>query len=194
MGDPRDTESGKHVAQLQLPETIAHIYDSHFDFVWRNARRLGVPEASADDVVQDVFIVVQRRIADFDGRSSMQAWIFGILQRVVSDHRRNHRRKAARNVPLEHEAARGVGAASGPSPSELAERSERLRLLERLLGELDEPKRTLLILSELEEWTLREIAQFFGSNISTIYSRLRVAKRDFELAYARAQSGKEDLP
>jgi RNA polymerase sigma-70 factor (ECF subfamily) len=87
-----------------------------------------------------------------------------------------------------------VGAASGPSPSELAERSERLRLLERLLGELDEQKRTLLILSELEEWTLREIAQFFGSNISTIYSRLRVAKRDFELAYARAQSGKEDLP
>ena len=144
--------------------------------------------------MQDVFIVVQRRIADFDGRSSKQAWIFGILQRVVSDHRRNHRRKAARNVPLEHEAARGVGAASGPSPSELAERSERLRLLERLLGELDEQKRTLLILSELEEWTLREIAQFFGSNISTIYSRLRVAKRDFELAYARAQSGKEDLP
>jgi RNA polymerase sigma-70 factor, ECF subfamily len=64
--------------------------------------------------------------------------------------------------------------------------SEHIRLLERLLGELDEQKRTLLILSELEEWTLRQIAEFFGSNISTIYSRLQAAKRDFALAYTRA--------
>ena len=171
-----------------LHGTLAQIYDAHFDFVWRNARRLGVPDASADDVAQDVFMIVQRRIADFDGRASMQAWIFGILVRVVRDHRRSFRRKGARNVSLEHEASREAGAAPGPTPVEQAERAERMRLLEQLLGELDEEKRTLLMLSELEEWTLREIAEFYGSNTSTIYSRLRAAKRAFEQAYQRVQA------
>jgi RNA polymerase sigma-70 factor (ECF subfamily) len=178
-----------------LPATLAQIYDAHFDFVWRNARRLGVPEASADDVAQDVFMIVQRRIADFDGRASLRAWIFGILIRVVRDHRRSFRRKGGRHVPLDHECTKDdVALSSGPTPIELAERGERVRLLNTLLAGLDEDKRTLLILSELEEWTLREIAALFGSNTSTIYSRLRAAKRAFEQAYARSQAGKKDVP
>ena len=177
-----------------LPADLAQIYDAHFDFVWRNARRLGVSEASADDVAQDVFMIVQRRIADFDGRASMQAWIFGILVRVVRDHRRTFRRKGARNVSLEHDLAQDLGAAPGLTPVEQAERAERMRLLDKLLGQLDEDKRTLLILSEYEEWTLREIAELYGSNTNTIHSRLRAAKRAFEQAYARSQAGKEELP
>jgi RNA polymerase sigma-70 factor (ECF subfamily) len=177
-----------------LPQTIAQIYDSYFDFVWRNARRLGIPEASADDVTQDVFIVVQRRIDSYDGRASMQAWIFGILLRVVQDHRRSFRRKGARHVPLEHEVNRSAGAAHDPSPLDQLERLQRVRLVEQLLSEIDEDKRCLLILSEIEQWTLREIAQFYGSNINTIYSRLRAAKRAFEQAYERSQSAKEPLP
>jgi RNA polymerase sigma-70 factor (ECF subfamily) len=85
----------------------------------------------------------------------------------------------------------------GRTPIEQAERAEHARLLDRLLCELDEDKRTLLILSEIEEWTLREIAEYYGSNTNTIHSRLRAAKRAFELAYLRAQAGqagKEELP
>ena len=177
-------------ARASLPATLAEIYDSHFHYVWRNARRLGVLEASADDVVQDVFMVVQRRIQDYDGRASMQAWIFGILIRVVHDHRRSFLRKGARHVPLEGDAA----ASQDPTPTEFAEQAERKHLVERVLSELDEQKRTLLILSELEQWTLREIAELFGSNINTIHSRVRAAKRAFEEAYTRAKTGKEDLP
>ncbi len=175
-----------------LVGSLAEIYDAHFDFVWRNARRLGVPEASADDVVQDVFMVVQRRIADFDGRVQLRAWIFGILVRVARDHRRSFRRKGARNVSLDHEAAQSANVvAQGPTPSELAERSERVRILDMLLSRLDDDKRMLLVLSELEQWTLREIAELLGSNTNTIYSRLRAAKGAFEKVYARwlADSG-----
>jgi RNA polymerase sigma-70 factor (ECF subfamily) len=185
---------GTAVSESSLPGTLAEIYEAHFDFVWRNARRLGVPEDSADDVAQDVFVVVQRRLADYDGRASMQAWIFGILIRVVRDHRRRFRRKGSRTVPLDQEGLNPFGAAPGSAPSELAEHAERVRLLDRLLSELDEDKRTLLILSELEQWTLREIAVFFDSNINTIFSRLKVAKRAFEQAYARSQTGKVELP
>jgi RNA polymerase sigma-70 factor (ECF subfamily) len=178
-----------------LPGSLAAIYDEHFDFIWRNARRLGVPDAQADDVVQDVFIVVQRRIKDFDGRVPLRAWVFGILVRVVRDYRRSFRRKGSRCVPLE-EAAGSHGmsaAASDPNPGELAERSERIRLLDTLLDRLDEGKRTVLVLSELEQWTLREIAEFMGSNINTVHSRLRAAKRDFERLHAEwlAEKGVE---
>jgi RNA polymerase sigma-70 factor (ECF subfamily) len=172
--------------------SLAQIYDAHFAFVWRNARRLGVSETNADDVVQDVFVIVQRRIQDFDGRKHMRAWLFGILVRVVSDHRRSYRRKGARCVPLEHEASHLVELQ--PTPGEHAERAQRVRLLEHLLCQLDEAKRSLLILSELEEWTLREIAEFSGSNVNTVYSRLRVAKRDFDKVYARWLADKGEAP
>ncbi|MGE3634951.1 MAG: RNA polymerase sigma factor, partial [Sandaracinaceae bacterium] len=72
---------------------LEEIYDACFDFVWRSARRMGVAEAHADDVVQEVFLVAHRRLADFEGRSSVRTWLFGILLRVVSDHRRTLRRK-----------------------------------------------------------------------------------------------------
>ena len=175
--------------QGELPETLAQIYDAHFDFVWRNARRLGVPEASADDVTQDVFMIVQRRLANYDGRASMQAWIFGILMRVVSSHRRSYRRKSANNVPLDQSLNRELGETSDPTPIEQLERAESTQLLERALSKLDEEQRSLLILSEMEEWTLREIAALYDSNINTIYSRLRAAKRAFERAYSLVQSG-----
>jgi RNA polymerase sigma-70 factor (ECF subfamily) len=170
-----------------LVGTLAEIYRAHFHFVWRNARRLGVPDAHVDDVVQDVFIVVHRRLKDFDGRVPLRAWIFGILVRVARGHRRAFQRKAARCVPFLHDNT----VAAGPSPSELAERSERIALLELLLSQLDENKAMLIVLAELEQWTLREIAEFMDSNINTIYSRLCAAKRDFDKAYARwlARSG-----
>jgi RNA polymerase sigma-70 factor, ECF subfamily len=181
-------------ATRTLPRSLAEIYDAYFDFVWRNARRLGVPEASADDVAQDVFVIVQRRMFTYDGRSSLQAWIFGILIRVVREQRRSYRRKHSRDEPLEPELDRGACVAPGPTPVEQLEREQRVRLVDQLLNQLDEDKRTLLILSELEEWTLREIAEFYGSNINTIFSRLRAAKRDFERAYERSQAAKEGLP
>lgn len=183
-----------HASCALLPDRMAQLYEDHFDFVWRNARRLGVPEASADDVTQDVFLVVQRRIADFDGRTSIQSWIFGILMRVVRDHRRSFRRKGARTVSLDHESTRHGGAIAYQGANEAVEHAERVRLFETLLAELDEDKRTLLILAELEQWTLREIAELFGSNTNTIYSRVRAAKRAFEQAYARSQAGKGRLP
>src|SRR5687767_2802019 len=70
------------------------VYDEHVDFVWRSARRLGVPGTFADDVVQQTFLVVHRRLHDFEHRSSVKTWLFSILLRVVQDHRRSMRRKS----------------------------------------------------------------------------------------------------
>jgi RNA polymerase sigma-70 factor (ECF subfamily) len=180
--DVRGIASGPHAA----PASFAQIYAEYADFVWRNARRLGVPASNAEDVVQEVFIVVQRRVVDFDGRASMRSWIFGILVHVVRRYRRTFRRKDARCVSLDHDTSpERASEAFGSSPHEQAESAERVRLLELLLGQLDEDKRTLLVLSELEEWTLREIAEYLGSNTNTVYSRLRRAKKAFEDLHRR---------
>src|SRR5688572_27133421 len=73
--------------------SFASVYDEYFAFVWRSARRLGVPESHLDDVVQDVFVTVYRRLPDFEGRSQLKTWIFGILRHTISDLRRGQRRK-----------------------------------------------------------------------------------------------------
>lgn len=178
--------------QCMSTQSFVEIYREHFDFVWRNTLRLGVPTASADDVVQEVFIVVQRRLAEFDGRASMRSWLFGILGHVVMGYRRGFKRKDARCVPLEQAPRDVFTTGAGSTPSDHAENAEQVRILEMLLDRLDEDKRTLLVLSELEEWTLREIAEHLGSNINTVYSQLRAAKRAFEklyLSYVTRQGG-----
>jgi RNA polymerase sigma-70 factor (ECF subfamily) len=98
---PRDPSTRTIIEPNVTVGTVTEIYNEYFDFVWRNARRLGVPASAADDVVQEVFIVVQRRLSEFDGRTQIRSWIFGILVRVVGNYRRTFLRKEARCVPLD---------------------------------------------------------------------------------------------
>lgn len=155
------------------------IYDSCFDFVWRNARRLGVADAQVDDAVQEVFLVVHRRLAEFEGRSSVKTWLFGILAKVAADHRRSVRRKSPH--------ARSPGGAveadtvpdSSRSPDHHLTKSEGVRLLHKVLDELDDDKRAVFVLSELEQMTAPEIAEALGQNVNTVYARLRAARADF---------------
>ncbi len=162
------------------------VYDAHFGFVWRTARRMGVPEAAADDVVQDVFVVVHRRLRDFDGRAPVKYWLLGIVTRVVADHRRTYFRKDARNVPpgVDSDGAETM-ASPDPEPLEQAERAETFRLVTSLLGELDRDKREVLTLAQFDELSAVEIAEALGLNVNTVYGRLRAAKQAFDAAYAR---------
>lgn len=160
------------------------LYEEHFDLVWRTARRLGIPESAADDVVQDTFVVLHRRLSEYDGETPVRRWLIGILTRVVADHRRRHRRKEAANVPHPEESERALASAS-PAPSADLEQAEAVRLLDALLGELDEDKREVLVLAQLEELTVPEIAELLGANVNTIYARLRTARREFDAAHAR---------
>lgn len=176
-----------HADKTALPP-FAAIYDEHFDLVWRTARRLGVPEASADDVVQDVFLVLHRKAGEYDGHTPVKRWILGMTVRVVADHRRRYRRKDAPCVPAPADSDGNVMLASNQrTPSADAELEEQMRLLEQLLAQLPEEKREVLVLSELEEMTVPEIAEMLGANVNTIYARLRTARQEFERLYARHQ-------
>ena len=67
---------------------FADVYAAHFDLVWRSLRHLGVPERLLDDAVQDVWLIVHRKLDEFDGRSTASTWLFGICINVARSRRR----------------------------------------------------------------------------------------------------------
>src|SRR5882672_7751261 len=74
--------------------SLQEVYDQTLPFVLRKARRLGVGESDIDDVMQEVFVAVFRRLHDFEGRSSIRTWVLGILARLVQNYRRRQRHKS----------------------------------------------------------------------------------------------------
>jgi RNA polymerase sigma-70 factor (ECF subfamily) len=163
--------------------SFERIYDDHVDFVWRSARRLGVSEAAVDDVVQQVFLIVHRRWDEFEHRSSYKTWIFSILLRAVSEHRRHVRRKSPHWLFGMREDPEILEAPHGPE--EELEKAEAARLIEQLLESLDDDKRAVFVLAELEQMNAAEIADATGTATKTVYSRLRAARADFERAAER---------
>lgn len=167
--------------QSRVQVSFAAIYNDYFEFVWRNLRRLGVAEEGLRDAAQDVFIVVHRRLSEFDGSGRIQPWLYSILRRVASDHRRLARRKGWSN----HEQPESIVDPHEPGPEARAVRGEARRLLLRLLGELDEDRRELVILVELEGLNVPEAAHAMNCNLNTAYARLRSARQLMQGGFAR---------
>ncbi len=163
--------------------TFETLYDECFEVVWRNLRRMGVPEATLDDAVQDTFLVAHRRLGEFEGRSSPRTWMVGIALKVAADHRRRQRRKGnAEEIPATLVDSR-------PGPHEASENREAMRILDGVLQQLDEARREVFVLAELEQMTAPEISQALDLNVNTVYSRLRAARADFDQALARHKRG-----
>jgi RNA polymerase sigma-70 factor (ECF subfamily) len=170
--------SGPVPAALRL--VFDDVYRDYFAFVWRSAKRLGVRDAALDDVVQEVFLIVHRRLEEFEGRSSVRTWLFGITLRVARDYRRSTLRKSP-DATVDPDTLR----ASSAGPGEAAEKAEAVRLLHAILDELDDERREVFVMAELEQITMPEIADALAINVNTAYARLRAARQSFEAALAR---------
>lgn len=157
-----------------MKRSTSELYERHFEFVWTNLRRLGVPEDQLEDAVHDVFVVVHRRRASYDGSAQVRTWLFGILRRVASHHRRGlvrHRRR--------------LDALAAEPPPQLAteealEHRRRLRVAEACLARLEPRKREVFILVHVEQMTGREAADALAINPNTASARLRAARQAFE--------------
>ena len=171
---------------------LRRLYDSHFAFVWRNLRRMGVPAVLLEDATQDVFLVVHRRWSSFDaGWSSVETWLFGILLRVARNHRRALKRRAVwfvSSAEAKEATTQEPAASSGEAgPADLAERREAVAILDRLLEALDDDKRAVLVLVDVEQLSVPQAAEALGANLNTTYWRLRAARRQFQRAVDRLQ-------
>ena len=161
--------------------SFREVYDRYFAFVWRAAANRGVRRAALDDVVQEVFIVVHRKLPEFQGRSSMRTWIAGIVRWVVSDYVRKRGNQPAGDELPEHAAH------AGAMPLEELERKAAVEVLETLLSKMNDEQREAFVLHELEHMSGIEIAEITGVNENTVWSRLRAARKIFQEGVARQQ-------
>lgn len=160
---------------------VTEVHAAHADFVWATLHRMGVREADVPDVLQDVFVVVHRRRAGWDGSEHLRAWLFAICGRLV----RNYRRKAFRR----HERLMGEvpepRAAGAPDPERAAVAADARRTAERLLATLSPDRRAVFVMFEVEGLSCREIADQLGIPLGTVHSRLHKARAGFAKALGR---------
>lgn len=152
-------------------EWVVDAYRQYFKYVWALLGRLGVPEASLDDVTQEVFLVLHRRRAEFRGGSSVRTWLHGIALHTARRHREKLARRRRKDEALESDAP-------VPPPTPEAEVGQRraLQRLDQLLGQLGDEQREVFVLAEIAELPAPEIAELLGTKLNTVYSRLRLAR------------------
>jgi RNA polymerase sigma-70 factor (ECF subfamily) len=139
-------------------------------------------ESDVEDRTQEVFVVAHRRFDEFEDRGhGPRAWLFQIVLRVASDARRHRRRH-----PEDPDGGDVSSRASGdPTQADAVARREALSQLDSALETIDVSRRAVLVLHEIEEMTAPEIAQVLAIPLNTVYSRLRVARLELEVALAR---------
>jgi RNA polymerase sigma-70 factor (ECF subfamily) len=159
---------------------LEQLYREQYEFVWRCVRRLGVAKDRVDDAVQDVFLVVDRRIHEFLPTGSVRSWLFAISMRVASAYRRSERRHRRRV-----EAFGRAAASSEP------ERAPAVVLLHQLLAQLSDDRRAVFILADLEKMSAPEISEALGVKLNTVYSRLRAARAQVQAVAERITRGEQ---
>lgn len=169
------------------------LFDSHLSFVWRNLRRLGVPESAVEDAAQDVFLVVHRRWDTWrPERSALETWLFGIVLRVAHNHRRAQRRRLMWFLPSHEQDAREA-ASTADGPVELVSRREVVAIFERAVERIDQDKRAVFLMVDVEQMSVPEAARALDINLNTAYWRLRKARMAFRHALARLRTHENDV-
>jgi RNA polymerase sigma-70 factor (ECF subfamily) len=167
-----------------LPLRFAEIFREHHSAVTRWVRNLGISPADADDVVQEVFLVVHRRLPEFRGPGTVRGWLFSITRRVCSNVRRGRARAHARLQKSERP--------SPPrAPDEALLRAEAFELMQGFLDRLDSTQRVVYVLMEVEGMHAPEVAELLGLGVQTVYSKLRSARGKLKKMIARHRAQEE---
>lgn len=171
---PRDPSE----SEQERAERLRNVVREHFASVWRFLRRLGFQPHIVDDAVQDLFLVVLRRIDDvLPGRE--RAFLFAAAIRIAT----KMAGRGAREVPVGERVTLDVE--PGATPETLLADERARQLLMRLLLELEERQRVVFVMYEIEEMTIPEIAEILELPVGTVASRLRAAREDFRAKLAR---------
>lgn len=165
--------------------TSRQVFDEHAAYVFRVLRYLGVRDADVQDVCQEVFITVHRKIDSFEGRSSVRTWLYRISQRAASDYRRRAyvRREVVTDLVMDHPGR--------PEHPDTTRRLEARSTLTFALDRLDESKRDVFVLYEVEGLTMREVCEILDCPLQTAYSRLHAARKILTEAVGDDDRGEE---
>jgi RNA polymerase sigma-70 factor (ECF subfamily) len=153
---------------------LGRIVGEHFDVLWRFLRRLGIAEGDVDDAVQEVVLVVARKLSQVSPDSE-RSFVLSTAFRVASSFRRtSQRRREVDDSELMHLESPDL------DPEALAEQQRLRRILQTVLDDLPIDLRAVFVLYELEEMTMAEIARSLDLPPGTVASRLRRSRETFE--------------
>jgi RNA polymerase sigma-70 factor, ECF subfamily len=162
-----------------IPVGFDEVYQAHFSFVWRNVLNRGVPRSAVDDVVQEVFLVVHRKLSAFEGRAQVRTWLATVIRKVVAGHLRR-RRNQPMGEPLE-----GDTESTQQGPAEALETKAAVSSFYEIMEQMTDEQREVFVLHDLEQMKGREIAEITDTNENTVHTRLRAARRIFQEGVAR---------
>lgn len=172
--DSPDLDARQVARPAPPPLTFQQLYAQHAAFCWRALRHLGVSPAAIDDAVQELWVVVHRRHGDFEGRSELKSWLFGIAINVARNQRRAQRRldtaRASQSELLEPPS----------DPSERERQREAFDLVQSYLATLDEQRRAIFVSCLLEGLSAAETAGATGLALDTVQNRVRALRRSFK--------------
>jgi RNA polymerase sigma-70 factor (ECF subfamily) len=173
------------------PLTLAYLYAEHFRYVFRCLRSLGVSDRELDDAIQDVFLVVQKKLPEFDGKVSPKTWLYAIGLRIARRYKERAYLERTRRTPSES----GEQLLTSPIRVDLSlEHGEQLAFAKIALEALDDEKREAFVLSQVEELSAPEIAEIIGIPVNTVYSRVRAARTAFNAEIHRLETGLRRRP
>lgn len=194
---PAASPGTPHAAAVPARPALPQIYEECFGYVWTCLKRLGVWERDLEDATHDVFLVVHRRLPDYDPARPLKPWLAGIATRVASEFRRRaqHRRETlSEDGEMElHRSStsatpsRGFGRSIPAADVALVDKQRR-DLVIAALERLDFDRRTVLVLHDIEGHAMPEVAAVLDVNLNTLYARLRAARADFAAA-VKAMTG-----
>ena len=163
--------------------TLEEVYRQHAGFVWRAIRRFSVPEDEAEDVLHNVFLVVDRKLPSYDGRAALRSWLWGITRGVVANHHRARKRERQRLQRLQPAPVTAV--------DETVARKQVADQVEAFIATLPLQMREIFELCDVEGMRGPDVAQTLGLELAVVYARLRTARRRMQ-RYFEAPPGAEN--
>lgn len=181
-------------AMLSEPTVLSSVVRSgrgfrvEFEYVQRTLRRLGTDQSEVDDLAQEVFLVLHRRWSEFDQSRPLRPYLFGVAVRIaLANQRKRAREVAIGNIELGDD---------GPGPEEVLSNKQTRALVQAALKRIPLPRRTVLVMHELDRVPVTEVAATLSIPLFTVYSRLRKAREELKLETQRilnATHGRREL-
>lgn len=176
-----NADESSRIRVRQIPD-YEQIFREFAPYVLRLLPRLGIPTADVEDVCQEVFIAVYRKLPGFEGRSTLRTWLYGICLRTASNYRqRAYRfREIVTDRPPENIQHEGQ--------LEQVHQKETQDLLECALAQLKYQEREVVVLFEIEQLSMSEVARVVGCSKFTAYARLYAARKQMKSLIRRVNN------
>ncbi len=170
--------------QLTDDQVCLTAFEKELHYIFRTLRRLGVASSDVEDLVQEVFLALRRSWSDYDPSRPLRPYLFGIAFRIAAAHQRKRRREVALQVVEVSNM--------DPNPEEALQNKQSRALVLAALERIALPRRAVLIMHDIDEVPIVEVASALSIPRFTAYSRLRKARQEFEAAVRRSAKDSDE--